>query len=138
MAPTPKKWTTTTIIEPRTPIGVAMAQCFNVTSPLFPVAWVFAGLNVENYGTRPDDFARAIAACKATTQGVMIFDAVHVDQRSWWDVLERALASDAKAPDRVPGLLQAVRATAAALKSGRGNGGVTLGEVQPVPISQTP
>ena len=63
---------------------------------------------------------------------------MHLDQRGWWDVLERALAGDAKAPDRVPVLLQNVRATAKALKTARGEGEVTVGNLPPVPISQTP
>ncbi len=106
-------------------------------------AWVYGALYLENYGSKadgykPDDFARAIQVAKAATQGVMIFDAVHLDQRGWWDVLERALASDAKAPDNVPGLLEIVRTTAKTLKNSRGEGQVTLGEAANVPVSATP
>ncbi|MBW3636081.1 MAG: family 10 glycosylhydrolase, partial [Armatimonadetes bacterium] len=102
------------------------------------VAWVYGAVYLENYNDKPDDFARAIEVCKQATQGVMIFDAVHLDQRGWWPVLERALSQDALAPDQVPGLLAGVRSTAGALKTSRGNGGVTLGAMTQVPISQTP
>ncbi len=122
-------------LDPQTTVESAAALSNAVVND---VAFVYGALYLENYNNKPDDFARAIQVCKQSTQGVMIFDAVHLDQRGWWDVLERALASDAKAPDRVPELLQGVRATAAALKTARGEGEVMLGNLPPVPISQTP
>lgn len=53
---------------------------------------VYGSLYVEQYHERndPEQFARAIRMLKKKTDGVMIFDLVHIDRYDWWDVLERA------------------------------------------------
>lgn len=60
-----------------------------VTAGMTPV---YGSLYVEQYRERnsPEQFTRAIRMLKQKTDGVMIFDLVHIDQYGWWDILERA------------------------------------------------
>jgi hypothetical protein len=53
---------------------------------------VYGSLYVEQYRERndPEQFVRAVRSLKRRTEGVMIFDLVHIDENGWWDVLERA------------------------------------------------
>ncbi len=73
-------------------------------------AWTYAGLYALSYQGHPDQFARAIRAAGASTQGVMVFDLSQIIQYDWWHVLAAAFAtSPAQAPNLVPGLLAQVR-----------------------------
>jgi hypothetical protein len=53
---------------------------------------LYGSLYVEQYHERndPEQFVRAVKLLKEKTDGVMIFDLVHIDQYGWWDILERA------------------------------------------------
>lgn len=57
---------------------------------------VYGSLYVEQYHERndPEQFVRAIKMLKRRTDGVMIFDLVHIDRYDWWEVLERAWRED--------------------------------------------
>lgn len=80
-------------------------------------AFFYAGLDLNQYesvtsGTRRFDkeaLRAGIATARANSQGVMIFDAVHLNRNAAWNVLEEEFSSPAKAPHEVAGLLAAVR-----------------------------
>jgi len=48
---------------------------------------VYAGLYVDQYGNNPEQFKRAIEMCLKHSDGVMIFDIVHIINKDWWEVL---------------------------------------------------
>lgn len=52
---------------------------------------VFGGLYVEQYRGHPEQFGRAIAMCLKKSDGLMVFDLVHIVNYNWWDVLKNAL-----------------------------------------------
>ncbi len=60
-----------------------------VTAGVVPL---YGSLYVEQYHEKndPEQFVKAIRHLKRTTDGVMIFDLVHIDSYDWWGVLERA------------------------------------------------
>lgn len=73
-------------------------------------AWTYAGLYALSYKGHPDQFARAIEAAAASTQGVMVFDLSQIIEYDWWSVLAQSFAAtSAQAPNTVPGLLDDVR-----------------------------
>jgi hypothetical protein len=81
-------------------------------------AWTYAGLYAAVYPKHPEQFARAIQAAAASSQGVMIFDISQIIDYDWWNVLGDAFAATpAQAPNLVPGLLDTVRQQHAADKA---------------------
>lgn len=52
---------------------------------------IIGGLYVEQYKDHPKQFKNAIKMCLEKTDGVMIFDIVHIINYNWWDVLQEAL-----------------------------------------------
>lgn len=54
---------------------------------------VIGGLYVEQYKGFPEQFKRAVQMCLDKTDGLMIFDIVHIINFGWWDVLEDAIKS---------------------------------------------
>lgn len=52
---------------------------------------VIGGLYVEQYKNHPEQFKRAIKMCLEKTDGLMIFDIVHIINFGWWDILESAI-----------------------------------------------
>ena len=52
---------------------------------------IVGGLYVEQYKDHPEQFERAIKMCLEKTNGVMIFDIVHIINYNWWNVLDEAL-----------------------------------------------
>lgn len=95
-------------------------------------AFVYGGLYLLNYQNEPGRFAQAVRACKAVTQGVMLFDLVYLDQYDWWDVLRDVLERPALAPHAVSDLLPQVRAAKNA------NPAAQTGVLPAVPVSSTP
>ena len=79
-------------------------------------AWVYAGLNVADYGEQPEKIKSAVQAALATTQGVMIFDLSAFDA-TIWSIFEEAFKESATAPHAVAGLLAQVRQQRAARKA---------------------
>jgi uncharacterized lipoprotein YddW (UPF0748 family) len=64
-----------------------------VTKGVVPV---YAGLYVEQYNADPEQFVKAMKMCRARSEGVMVFDIVHIINNGWWDELERGLKEDPK------------------------------------------
>lgn len=52
---------------------------------------VIGGLYVEQYKGYPEQFKRAIKMCLKKTDGLMIFDIVHIINFGWWNILSEAL-----------------------------------------------
>lgn len=52
---------------------------------------VYAGLFVEQYKDHPAQFVKALKMCSSNSQGVMIFDIVHIINYGWWDELKEGL-----------------------------------------------
>ena len=52
---------------------------------------VYAGIYVEQYKNDPEQFIEALKMCRAKSNGAMIFDIVHIINKSWWNELERGL-----------------------------------------------
>lgn len=50
---------------------------------------LLGGLYVEQYEKNKDQFIRAMQMCIDKTNGVMIFDLVHIVQRNWWDAIQQ-------------------------------------------------
>lgn len=73
------------------------------------MAFHYAGLYVLDYKGSPEAFLEAIEAARSYSQGVMIFDLVHIEEYGWWNVLEEAFRKPKGAPHDVPNLLTSVR-----------------------------
>lgn len=52
---------------------------------------VTGSLYVEQYEDNEEQFTEAVKMACGSTDGLMIFDIVHIIQRDWWDVLENAI-----------------------------------------------
>ncbi|HEV7331706.1 MAG TPA: alpha amylase family protein [Flavisolibacter sp.] len=63
----------------------------NVTKGVVPV---YAGLYVEQYNADPEQFVKAAKMCRAMSNGVMVFDIVHIINNGWWAELKRAFTED--------------------------------------------
>lgn len=50
---------------------------------------LLGGLYVEQYEKNKDQFIRAMQMCMDRTNGLMIFDLVHIVQRNWWDAIQQ-------------------------------------------------
>ncbi|MFO8029674.1 MAG: alpha amylase family protein [Cyclonatronaceae bacterium] len=48
---------------------------------------IYCGLYVEQYDGHPEQFVRASEMCREMSDGLMIFDIVHIINYDWWDVL---------------------------------------------------
>ena len=55
------------------------------------VAPVYGSLYVRQYKEDPDQFRAAIQMALSRTDGVMIFDLVHINEYNWWDILAQTL-----------------------------------------------
>jgi hypothetical protein len=51
---------------------------------------LYGGLYVEQY---PDaeQFTKAMEMCRRKTDGVMVFDIVHIINRGWWDAFKAGI-----------------------------------------------
>src|SRR5690606_24471198 len=87
-------------------------------------AFVYAGLYVVQYRENPEGLKAGIAAARAHSQGVMLFDASHLNQLNAWSVLEEAFPTPATAPHDVPELLPAVRRVREVIRGGTSNDSV--------------
>lgn len=52
---------------------------------------VYAGLYVEQYQGKPEQFVKALKMCREKSQGSMIFDIVHIINYGWWDYVKEGL-----------------------------------------------
>lgn len=53
---------------------------------------VTGSLYVEQYENNTGQFSRAVQMAYNSTDGLMIFDIVHIINKDWWDVLENAIS----------------------------------------------
>ena len=52
---------------------------------------VYAGIYVEQYKKDEAQFVKALKMCRKTSDGVMVFDIVHVIEKNWWKSLKEGL-----------------------------------------------
>ncbi|MDW8105899.1 MAG: alpha amylase family protein [Armatimonadota bacterium] len=78
--------------------------------------FVYAGIYTLDYRGDPAGFERAIRAARLNSHGVMIFDASHIVQWDWWEVVRRGLGTPdgvvgevPLAPHQLPSLLPSLR-----------------------------
>ncbi|MDH7568128.1 MAG: family 10 glycosylhydrolase [Armatimonadota bacterium] len=90
-------------------------------------AFVYGGLDLNQYESKDaagnrrfdfDSFRAGIAVARANTQGVMIFDTVHLNRNRAWGVLEEAFSVPTLAPHDVPELLPSLRRVREVLRGG--------------------
>lgn len=55
---------------------------------------VVGGLYVEQYKDHPEQFTKAVQMCMKKTDGLMIFDLVHIVNYGWWEVLHNAMTTN--------------------------------------------
>jgi uncharacterized lipoprotein YddW (UPF0748 family) len=72
-------------------------------------AFVYPGVNVPDYAGRPQALLKALEAAGRQGQGWMIFDLSYIDEYNWWPQLAAAYPKEVAPPDRVTGLLSAMR-----------------------------
>ena len=81
-------------------------------------AWTYAGLYALVYNKHPEQFARAIKAAAASSQGVMVFDLSQIMEYNWWGVIADAFGTGTpQPPNMAKGLLDTVRRQHAADKA---------------------
>ncbi|AFD07737.1 alpha amylase family protein [Solitalea canadensis] len=49
---------------------------------------MYGGLYVDQYNGHPEQFVRAMKMCQKKSDGVMIFDIVHIINNNWWNELK--------------------------------------------------
>lgn len=64
-----------------------------ITAGVVPVT---GSLYVDQYGDDAERFTRAVAEALRSTDGLMIFDIVHIIDRDWWSVLADGIAEGSK------------------------------------------
>lgn len=52
---------------------------------------LYGSLYVEQYENNKEQFMQAIKMCLQKTNGLMIFDLVHIVQKNWWEVLKKSI-----------------------------------------------
>jgi uncharacterized lipoprotein YddW (UPF0748 family) len=72
-------------------------------------AFVYPGVNVPDYVGKPEALLRALQTAGKQGQGWMIFDLSYIDEFNWWPQLTAAYPTETSPPDRVTGLLSAMR-----------------------------
>src|SRR5436305_1487212 len=79
------------------------------TKAVGDVAFVYAGLYLQDYKGSPEAFREALRAARTYSQGVMLFDLVHLEENGWWGILYQEFKKPRTAPHDIPDLLMAVR-----------------------------
>ncbi|MDR3708357.1 MAG: alpha amylase family protein [Capsulimonadaceae bacterium] len=90
--------------------------------------WVYAGIYLEQFSNKNDNFAKALQAAAASTQGVMIFDVSQVTDSKLWPVLAQAFSKPAQAPHEIAGLIDTVRARHASASAPSSSGAEPAGK----------
>lgn len=92
--------------DPDATVEAAAALSTRVVSD---AAFVYASLNIPDYTNRSGPLLQAIQAGTQETQGIMLFDMVHIINANLWGVVEQAFPQPAVAPHDVPELLEKIR-----------------------------
>jgi hypothetical protein len=96
-------------LQNNTPIGRTVEAAGILTNRLTrDQSWDVAGVSNLEFQTNPAGIEPILQAATATTQGIMVFDHIYMDQL--WPTFARAFKTPTRAPYQVPGLLQKVRA----------------------------
>lgn len=86
------------------------------TAAVDDATFVYAGLYLLDYRDRPDAFRAALEAAARSSQGVMLFDLVYLEDYNWWKILQETWSTPRQAPHQAPGLVEAIRRTRSALR----------------------
>ncbi len=119
---------TTGCYYPRTTLEAAVADdapiertvevaALNSSRVVNDASFVYAGLFMVHYKDDPQGLKAAIEAARRNSQGVMLFDAVYLNQYQFWNVLQEVFPTPAAAPHDVPELLPAVRSVRQSIRA---------------------
>jgi uncharacterized lipoprotein YddW (UPF0748 family) len=67
-------------------------SCEIVKKVVKNAAPAYGGVYVEQYSGHPDQFSKAVAMDLKKSDGLMVFDIVHIINMGWWKALERGIA----------------------------------------------
>ncbi|UJL45771.1 family 10 glycosylhydrolase [Virgibacillus sp. NKC19-16] len=70
-------------------------EVVNYATPLY------GSLYLEQYNGDPEQFRRAVRTAESNTNGIMLFDLVHLEDYDWWYILEEEFSKDTKAPHQM-------------------------------------
>ena len=73
--------------DPENSVEGSAELALKVTKGVVPL---YGGLYVEQYSDR-EQFIKAMEMCRKKTDGVMVFDIVHIINRGWWDALKAGI-----------------------------------------------
>ena len=91
------------------PIGQSIEASAAITNAAIrDDTWCMAGISLIDFHNDPNGLMKALAACCATTQGVMVFDLSH-DIEPMWPVFAQAFSSHVKPPQADAAALAWVR-----------------------------
>ncbi len=74
--------------DPENTVEGSAELAMKVTKGMVPL---YGGLYVDQYKGDPNQFVRAMKMCRKKTDGVMIFDVVHIINNNWWKELEEGI-----------------------------------------------
>lgn len=77
--------------DPENTVEGSAELAMKVTKGVVPL---YGGLYVDQYKDNPTQFVRAMKMCRKKTDGVMIFDVVHIINNGWWKELEEGIKGD--------------------------------------------
>ncbi|MBW8327240.1 MAG: family 10 glycosylhydrolase [Prolixibacteraceae bacterium] len=83
--------------DPENTVEGSAELAMKVTKGVVPL---YAGLYVDQYKEHPEQFVRAMKMCRKKTDGVMIFDVVHIINNSWWKELEEGIKGKIQTIDK--------------------------------------
>ena len=52
---------------------------------------MIGSLYVDQYNQNADQFKKAVSMTLSASDGLMIFDIVHIINKDWWDVLKQGI-----------------------------------------------
>ena len=70
---------------------------------------LYPGIYVPDYEKHPQEMINALNVCSQEGEGWMIFDLSYITQFHWWPLLEKAWNSAPIPPEKISGLLTAIR-----------------------------
>lgn len=74
--------------EPWYSVEGSCEMAMSVTKGVVPV---YGGIYVEQYAGHPEQFSKAVAMNLEKTDGLMVFDIVHIINHGWWNALEKGV-----------------------------------------------
>lgn len=79
------------------------AACEQSRRAIMDAAPFYGSLYLRDYAGNPEGFLKAAQAALNSSDGVMLFDLVYLEDYEWWPLLEGMLTEDAVAPHDIQG-----------------------------------